>query len=145
MDIKDIIKETCEVLIELQDLIIDVSGGVKGVRDDGGIYNSVSKIVSKQNKMNPFELCAYAYKEFATRHYFNDGNKRFSHVFAKITLLPLGYHLEVKYRTAVPFIVSIAANKLTLKEIAKWVQENSKKIDKAEFKEYIKMNLEDLR
>ena len=56
-------------------------------------------------------------KEFATRHHFNDGNKRFSHVLAKLLLLADGYHLEIGYKTVVPFVISIAADKLTCRNV----------------------------
>ena len=60
----------------LHSQIIAKSGGQSGVRDEGGLYNSLCKVWNRQSeKFEPTEVCAYTYKEFATRHHFNDGNK----------------------------------------------------------------------
>ncbi|TAL58412.1 MAG: hypothetical protein EPN86_00130 [Nanoarchaeota archaeon] len=47
-------------------------GGVTGIRDEGGVYNSVLKflIYSKRHISNPYNVAAFVYAEFATRHHF---------------------------------------------------------------------------
>lgn len=69
-------------------------------------------------------MAAFIYHEFATRHYFNDGNKRFSHVFANVFIVKSKHQLVISYKQAVPFIISIASDKKTVLEIEQWIRNN---------------------
>ena len=143
-------KREVELLLRIAILlhvrIINATGGVHGVRDEGGLYHSLSKLLSRADKgMHPFELCAFAYREFSTRHHFNDGNKRFSHVFAKMTLFGDGFHLSTSYPQALPVIVQIADQKLSLSQIRAWLEPNTSEIGKRSITEYFENIEEDLR
>ncbi len=125
---KEFIDETLNLIKELHESIITNSGGMHGIRDEGGLYNSIYKILLhiEKNNENPVSIAAFVYRELARRHHFNDGNKRTSHVFAKIVLFSKGFHLQIEYKEAVLFIVEIAKHKSTVskEEIEKWVEEN---------------------
>ncbi len=71
---------------------------------------------------------------FSTRHYFIDGNKRTAHVLAKLNLLDQGYIFKINYKTAVSFIISIAANNKSITEIEYWIKASC---DKCNINEYI--------
>ncbi len=142
-------KEKVELLLHfaktLHARIVAVTGGVQGVRDDGGLFNSISKLLARADRTSdPFELCAYSYREFSTRHHFNDGNKRFSHTFSKVALIKKGYHFTIPYRDAVPIIQQIAAGTLQLAQIKEWICAHSHPVDVEWLMEYLITFEEDL-
>ena len=58
--------------------IIEKSGGEQGIRDEGGLFHSLYKVLQKvkTEKIIPSAIAAFAYKEIARKHHFMDGNKR---------------------------------------------------------------------
>jgi death-on-curing protein len=119
-----------EMIVGIHNLIIDVSGGEKGVRDEGGLEHAIFSILSFGDKQkNAIKLATKTYLLFAKRHYFVDGNKRTAHIIAKVLLGLFGrLHLKIHYKDAVKFIVDIAYDKKTEKDIIKWIKDNSDKI-----------------
>jgi len=114
-------------IVGIHDLIIEKSGGQKGIHDIGGLEHAIFSILSIDNKYErPLYVAAKVYYMLATRHYFFDGNKRTAHITAK-TLLYLfsGRHLKVHYKQSVGFIISIADKKRTIKTIEEWIRTNS--------------------
>ena len=107
---KAFIENVIGVIENLHINIIIQSGGEQGVRDEGGLYNSVYKILRYQNIHNkdPISVGSFVYKELSRRHHFNDGNKRTAHIFSKIILFTLGFHFKIEYKDAIDFIIRIA-------------------------------------
>jgi death-on-curing protein len=118
------------LILDLHNIIIEASGGEKGVRDDGGLEHAIDRMLSVDDKKkNALTLAAKTYLLFATRHYFTDGNKRTAHIVAKILLILFGrIHLKVHYKDAVKFIMDIAAGKKSSEEIIEWIKDNSDEI-----------------
>ena len=121
-----------DAIIAVHDMIIDkIDGptGQKGVRDMGGLEHAIFSIMSIDNKYGrPIYVAAKTYQMLATRHYFFDGNKRTSHITAKVFLSVFGgLHLKVHYKEAAEFIVAIANGKKIMKEIEDWIESNSEK------------------
>ncbi len=117
-------------LENIHDEIIKKSGGEYGIRDGGGLSHAAFEILNaiERHPGNSFYIAAVIYHLLATRHYFVDGNKRTAHIAARTWLLSCGYDFKVSYEKAVPFIVDIARNK-DVKDIEKWVEKSSIKID----------------
>ena len=65
--VKGIILKIKEDIIQIHNAIINLSGGVMGVREEGGIYNSVYKLLNYQYKhrKDPVGLGAFILNEFA--------------------------------------------------------------------------------
>ncbi len=126
--LKGIVLKMEKTIINLHDTIIKLSGGEYGVRDEGGIYNSIYKLLSYQHKnsQNPEKIGAFALNEFAKRHYFTDGNKRTAYAIAKVFMLVNKCHLKIQYKEATTFILKVAEyeSKITFKEIKKWIEDN---------------------
>jgi len=118
-----------------------LSGGEKGIREDGGIYNSTYKILSHQNKnkKSPTSIGAFILNEFAKRHYFVDGNKRTAYAISKIFMLVNRCHLKTEYHEALKFILEIAKydSKVTFEEIKKWLDENCTHIEEKDVENYL--------
>ena len=130
-----------ETIINIHNTIIKLSGGETGLRDQGGIYNSVYKLLNYQYKHqnNPENIGAFALNEFAKRHYFVDGNKRTAYAVAKIFMLINKSHLKIQYKEATEFIIKVAEynSKITLEEIKKWIIENCINIDEKLLENYL--------
>ena len=112
-----------------------------GVRDEGGIYNSIYRLLNYQykNQDNPENIGAFALNEFAKRHYFIDGNKRTAYAIAKIFMLINKCHLKIQYKEATEFILKVAEynSKITLEEIKKWINDNCTHIDEKILENYL--------
>ena len=125
---KGIVLKMEETIINIHNTIIKLSGGEYGIRDEGGIYNSIYKLLNYQNKnqKNPEIIGAFALNEFAKRHYFIDGNKRTAYAIAKIFMLINKCHLKIQYKKATDFILEVAKfnSKITFEEIKKWIDNN---------------------
>ena len=125
---KDLLESINDLILTLHERIIKQSGGTNGVRDNGGLYHSIHKILLYQEEIadDPISLGAFVYEELARRHHFYDGNKRTAHVFAKIMLFLSGYHLKIEYQEAVKFIIEIAKDhsKVSTTEIKRWINKH---------------------
>lgn len=136
------------MIINIHDGIINISGGESGIRDGGGIYNSLYKLLNYQNrnKKNPSNIGAFALNEFAKRHYFVDGNKRTAYAIAKILMLVNKCHLKIKYKEATDFIIKIAEyeSKIGFEEIKKWIKQKCIIIEEKELENYLSRNFVNL-
>ncbi|MBI2125536.1 type II toxin-antitoxin system death-on-curing family toxin [Candidatus Woesearchaeota archaeon] len=145
---KEFVDKTVEFLSEFHDLIIDESGGTKGIRDIGGLHNSVYKILRyrKRHQDEPASVGAFVYEELARRHHFNDANKRTAHAFAKFQLFFMGTHLKVKYKDAVPFIIEIAKHQsaITFNQVKEWVKLHLSELSHDNVEKYIKETILDI-
>lgn len=138
---KEFVIKMEETIINIQNNIIKRSGGERGIRDEGGIYNSTCKLLSHQfrHKNDPLSIGAFILNEFAKRHHFNDGNKRTAYVLAKIFMLINKCHLKIEFSQAVDFILNIAKydSNIEFEQIKKWLKENCSLIDEKDVENYI--------
>lgn len=138
---KGMVLKMQEMIIQIHDTIINLSGGELGVRDEGGIYNSTSKLINHQykNQLNPESIGAFALNEFAKRHYFTDGNKRTAYAIAKIFMLINKSHLKTQYKEAVSFILRVAEydSKVQFEDIRKWLKNCCIHIESKDVENYL--------
>ena len=147
---KDFFITNNKLIEDLHHIIIIKSGGEKGIRDQGGIYNSIYKIWMYNLKHfdNPIKIGAFIFEELAKRHHFVDGNKRTAYCYAKSIMITMKCHLKIKYPQAVDFILQIAQyeNPKTLEEIEDWISKNTVMIPKkVKIKTYLKDLLYDIQ
>ncbi|MBI3190673.1 Fic family protein [archaeon] len=95
---------------------------------DHAIFEIVKAGEKEQDR--PYHAAAKIYQLLATRHYFNDGNKRTSHILAKILLLSYQIYLEVRYANSINFIIEIADKQKTVDQIQEWIKNNSRYMNK---------------
>lgn len=143
---KEFAKKVTETIINLHEQIISASGGISGVRDEGGIYLEIYKFLNlrQKNKSEPLRIAAVIYRNIARRQYFRDGNKRTAHIFAKQFLLTENFHLKLHYNDAIPFVLEIAQEKVTLNQIKEWLENNTNSISLQEVKNIIPEKFEEL-
>ncbi len=148
---KEYVETNVEILIRLHRAIITLTGGVHGVRDHGGIYNSVTKILTRIHRRHnsnndAIKIGALTIRELAGRHFFNDGNKRVAYGYSKVILIILHYHLKINYIEAVDFFLKVAEHnsQVTIQEIEKWIASNITKIPTTKIDTYLKDVLYDI-
>ena len=143
---KEDVEEMKLWVIEAHNIIINVSGGHKGIRGEGGLEHAIDRILSfDDKKKKAAKLAAKAYTLFATRHYFTDGNKRTAHIVAKVLLLLFGrMHLKIHYRDAVKYILEIASEKRNADDIMKWIFDNSDAIQGNDISKHLEDCEEDI-
>ncbi len=138
---KGIVLKMEETIINIHDTIIKLSGGETGVRDEGGIYNSIYRLLNYQsrNANRPENIGAFILNEFAKRHYFIDGNKRTAYAIAKIFMLVNKCHLKIQYEEATDFIIKVAEynSKINLENIKSWIVANCIRIDEKIVENYL--------
>ena len=143
------IEKYANMIRRVHEVIIEHSGGhSKEVRDEGCLFHSAYKIKKYLMKTkNPYKVGAYVYCEIAPKQIFFDGNKRTAHMMATIHMLERGLYLEPFYKDAVKFIIKIADNEKTKKEVEQWIEENSKVVKvnaKKDLKRYLSKWIEDM-
>lgn len=145
---KEFLQQSLDLIEHLHNNIIKESGGENGIRDEGGLYNSVYRINNFRLKHfdNPSVVGAFVYMELARRHHFNDGNKRTAHAFAKMMIYLMGFHLRVEYKDATQFIMKIAEykSKVTSEEINDWIQSQLNTIDEKDTGTYINQIIQEI-
>src|SRR3989339_590505 len=133
-----------EMIINIHNTIIKLSGGERGVREEGGIYNSTYKLLNHQSKNQniPVSIGAFVLNEFARRHFFNDGNKRTAYAICKIFMLINKCHLKIQYKEATKIIIKecyeISKNDQKLLELVNKAKEIVFREDKILFNELAK-------
>ncbi len=145
---RDFVLEMKNAVINLHDAIIEISGGEKGVRDDGGIYYSIYSILNYRegHAGDPAKLGAFILDEFARKHHFNDGNKRTAYSFCKVMMFANRCHLSLEYERAVDFVVRVAEYQSKVKsgEIVRWLRRNCKIVKTTDVETYLNQVLVDL-
>ncbi len=139
---REVILRLVKEIIRTHTNIIKLSGGLKGTREAGGIYNSTSKMLNYQlrHRGDSIGLGAFILDDFAKRHYFNDGNKRTAYVLAKTFMLINRCHLSTNYSDSIDFILEVAKknSKIEFQEIKKWLKKRCDPIGDEDVETYLK-------
>ena len=115
-------------LIAMHREVVAEFGGPPGLRDQALLESAAArpKHLAAYGPASAFELAAaYAYG-LARNHPFIDGNKRIS-LIAAFTFLELnGWEVEAEEAAAVLVFLDLAAGKLDEKQLARWLEANSR-------------------
>ena len=119
-------------VIAIHDNMISLYGGSHGIRDLGLVESAISrpKATFGGSDLYPdiFAKAAALFHSLMFNHAFVDGNKRTT-ISTTARFLNLNeYDLDVSEREFVDFPLRVENNRLSLEEIAKWLEKNSKKI-----------------
>lgn len=112
--------------------MIDLTGGLKGVRDVGLLYSIAERpkmaMMGREFYPDIFAKAA-AYLEALVAYYvFMDGNKRTAFLSAGTFLGLNGHDVNASNDAAYRLVMSVALNKKTIEEIATWLKKHSRKI-----------------
>jgi death-on-curing protein len=112
--------------------IINMSfcGEGAGIRDLNGVRGIVDRPKSQYMETiffpTVFDKAAALLHGFATTQYFSDGNKRTAFLSATVFLSANGRVWgNISADDAEPFLLGVAANKIAIDDVARWLELNS--------------------
>lgn len=106
-------------IIEIHDRLIQHSGGTPGVLNEATLHYAIERITREQD---PVSAAAFLLHTIATGHPFFDGNKRTAFTTANIKLSYFGYCIDTSDEEVVIFVLQVADNKKTVKDVKKWIR-----------------------
>lgn len=112
----------------MQSRLIDLFGGLHGVRNEGAVEASVFRPqIGYYNSLE--EEAAALMESLGSNHGFLDGNKRIAFSAADTFLRINGYYLEVNTEEGVEFIAgSMDRHEFRFAQILAWIREHIKKL-----------------
>lgn len=110
---------TYEALLEAHDMVLAVSGGMPGVKDEGLIRSPVEFISEGQYYPTFADKLTHLVYSLIKNHGFNDGNKRTALAAGALLLMMNGYDSFVGYYFLMfeQVIVLVAENKITKEQL----------------------------
>ena len=115
-------------LIAMHRAVVAEFGGPPGLRDQGLLESAAArpKHLAAYGPASAFELAAAYAFGLARNHPFVDGNKRIALIAALTFLLLNGWEVEAEEAATVLVFLDLAAGKLTEKQLARWLEANSR-------------------
>jgi death-on-curing protein len=119
---------TVAEIYQMQHRLIDMFGGVRGVRDKGAVEATVFR--PQTGYYNSLEEEAAALMEsLANNHSFLDGNKRIAFTAADVFLRCNGFYIEVEGAAGYEFISgSMERHEFRFAKIVVWIRDHVKRL-----------------
>lgn len=122
---------TLEEILRLHFKVVEDYGGLHGVRDESRLKSFIEapkqSAFGEEQYKTIFEKAAVYMRNIIADHPFYDGNKRSGVAVAAIFIMRNGYELTATPKELEDFAVEVAVKKLSVEEIAQWLQDNSSK------------------
>jgi death on curing protein len=122
---------TKEQILLIHSMVVDETGGSHGVRDHHTVLSMENaprqSAFGKDLYPSVFEKAALYARDIIMNHPFIDGNKRTGMTCAIVFLEDNGYRYQGAEGAIENFALKIVREKLSVKEIAKWLKSNSVK------------------
>jgi death-on-curing protein len=119
-------------ILKLHSIVLDVSTGKHGIRDKHLLQSIVEKpkanFGGKDLYPDLFTKAAIYLESIVQYHVFTDGNKRTAFAIANRFITTNGYKFVATKPEIVEFMVTVAKDKTPIAQIAKWLEQHSKKI-----------------
>ncbi len=117
---------TVAEVYRMQHRLIELFGGLHGVRDQGAVEAAVFRPQTGYYSSIEEEAAALM-ESFGNNHGFVDGNKRIAFVVADVFLRRNGFYIEVKGLAGHAFIVgSMERREFRFGQIVDWIREHIK-------------------
>lgn len=118
-----------DVVIELHDLIIETSGGSKGLRDKGALESCLHEpfqtVFGIKLHKNEYDKAAVMLRLIALNHPFVDGNKRTAMLAAIVYLHSEGVEISLTDKEYEEFMLRVVNQKISNRTIASWLKKHS--------------------
>ena len=115
----------------IHDQVVKRTGGSHGVRDIGlvesAVYRPQATFDGDDLYAGIFDKAAALLQSLLKNHPFVDGNKRTALTSAGVFLKLNGYKLINAKKEEVEFAIRVDNQHLSIEEISKWLEKNSKK------------------
>ena len=122
---------TLEQLLVIHEDQIERYGGSSGIRDLGliesALFRPQSTFGGEDLYPSLFEKAAAFMHSILKNHAFVDGNKRTATVSTLVFLALNGKEVKVSQKELVQFAISVENGKLSLEDIASWLEKNYKR------------------
>ncbi len=119
-------------ILAIHDQLVRRFGGSLGLRDIGLLESGAARPQASFDGQylysTIFEMAAALLHSLLKNHPFVDGNKRTALTSTGIFLKLNGYKLVNKHKEELEFALQVENESISLKEIAEWLQKNSKKV-----------------
>lgn len=120
---------TIAQVLAIHEIVVNRYGGSPGIRDLGSLKASVERAKTTYSKRDLyptiFEKAAAIMQSIIKNHPFVDGNKRTALTSAGIFLELNGWKMKNTHQEEMKFTLKIDKENLPVKQIAKWLKENS--------------------
>jgi len=121
-----------ETVLHLHDNIIEKTGGLEGVKDNGGVLSALANpfhtFAGKELYPTIVEKAGIVFFSLIKNHGFTDGNKRTACLMLDIILYNYTVTLSVEDREMEEAAIKIAKNKFSKENVFDWVYENIRRI-----------------
>lgn len=121
---------TADDAISVHSRVIQISGGIDGIRDRAGLEAAISAPLQSFGGRDLFptviEKIARIGYGVAANHAFLDGNKRIGAMLMQLLLKWNGFHLELQSGELAEMFISIAAGSSDEATLSQWIQEHLK-------------------
>jgi len=115
---------------KIHDIIIEGSGGSKGIRDrailESAIYRPFQTFDGNELYPDPKDKAAAIFESIISNHPFIDGNKRTAYVLMRLILLEHNLTVRATENEKYDFVIKAASGKFTFEEIKAWIYLNTK-------------------
>ena len=120
-------------LVAMHRQVVAEFGGPPGLRDQGLLESAAArpKHLAAYGPASAFELAAAYAFGLARNHPFVDGNKRIALIATFTFLLLNGWEVQAEETAAVLVFIDLAAGKLDEKQLATWLERNSRAVAEA--------------
>ena len=119
---------TADDVILIHSRIIEVSGGIGGLRDRSGLESAVAAPLQSFGGTDLFptdiEKIARIGYGLASNHAFLDGNKRIGAMMVQLLLKWNGYQLTLKEGELADMFIGIASGEKAEADLLHWIQEH---------------------
>ena len=99
------------------------------MRDEESLLAAIARpwqaSFDQEHFLSPYEKAAALMESIIRRHPFVDGNKRTATASAAYLLSTFGYELNVEQEQLEDFAVSVAEDRPTTKDTARWFEEHT--------------------
>lgn len=120
---------TAEEILWLHFMVVQDFGGSHGIRDEGRVKSVVEAPQQEAFGVEQYgtlhEKAAVYMRNVIGDHPFTDGNKRTGVIFAGIFLMRNGVKLTATPKALEDFAVQVAVERLSVEQIAHWLEEHS--------------------
>jgi len=116
---------TLHEVIELHHEIIKISGGGKGVRDEGSLMAALARPYATFDQIDLYrtaiEKAAAIFESIVINHPFIDGNKRTAYTLMRLTLREGGFDIKVSENVRYDMVIAASQGKIRFDEIKAWL------------------------
>ena len=116
---------TLEEVVELQQQVIEHSGGIHGIRDRGGLESAVAQPQASFDGQLLYptiiEQAAALGFSLINNHPFLDGNKRIGHAAMNVFLALNGFDIVTDVDNQEQMILGLAAGERTREQLVQWL------------------------